>query len=304
MRPRILDPLKTHWDLPPHVQFYAGAPLKTPGGWNLGTLCAIDSKPRTLTVYQRALVVGLGHLVIGKMEFHSSVKELEEAGDEANLANMAKTEFLSSMSHEQRTPLNAIVGFGQLHGMDDENPISEDQTQPVDQIVKARSHLSGLVDHILALGQIEQGVFPLEIEDIAADDILSNCVSFPEIQIRSKGLNLDISDVGNGSLPTLKTDRTRIKQVLMDILSNAMKYHPVGTVIVLRVEVQEEGFLRIEILDDGPGIPEGKQKDQFNPFNCLGMKTHDNGGSGMELSISKSLMSAMEGDLGLESHSG
>jgi signal transduction histidine kinase len=83
-----------------------------------------------------------------------------------------------------------------------------------------------------------------------------------------------------------------------------MKYNTTGTAIVLRVEVQEESFLRIEILDDGPGISEEKQKDLFKPFNRLGMETQDIEGSGMGLSISKSLMSAMEGDLGFESRPG
>ncbi|MDA9976090.1 hypothetical protein N9F34_04670 [Alphaproteobacteria bacterium] len=121
--------------------------------------------------------------------------------------------------------------------MDDEDPLSDYQSQSVDQIIKAGSHFSGLVDQILALGRNEQGVFPLEIEDIAADDILSDCVSPLEIKIRSKGLNLDTSDMGNVNLPTLKMDRTRLKQVLLNILSNAIKYNTTGTAIVLRAEV-------------------------------------------------------------------
>jgi signal transduction histidine kinase len=285
----------------PFVRFYASTPLKTPDGWNLGTLCAIDSKPRTITGDQRALLEDLGHLVVDEMELRFNVEELEKARDEANVANMAKTDFLSSMSHELRTPLNAIVGFGQLLGLDDENPLSENQTQSVEQIIKAGGHLSGLVDHILALGQIEQGVFPLEIEDIDVDDVISDCVSLLEGQIQSKGLFLDTSEAKNANCPSLRTDRTRLKQVLLNILSNAMKYNTTGKAICLRTEIRDEGFLRIEILDDGPGIPLDKQVDLFKPFNRLGMELEDIEGSGIGLSISKSLMSAMEGDLGFES---
>jgi signal transduction histidine kinase len=168
----------------------------------------------------------------------------------------------------------------------------------VEQIVKVGRHLSGLVDHKFALGQIQQDTLPMDVGEVSPNSLISDCNALVDNQAKSMGLTLDLSGFEGDALPTVKADPTRLKQVVLNILSNAVKYNATGKEISLGSEIENAGFLHIEIMDDGPGILLDKQEDLFTPFNRLGMEAKEIEGTGIGLSISKVLMGAMGGDIG------
>jgi PAS domain S-box-containing protein len=225
---------------------------------------------------------------------------LRDALNEAQAANSAKSEFLSSMSHELRTPLNSILGFSQLLTMDAERPLSTEQSEGVGQILKAGNHLLELINQVLDLSRIEQGHLSVAIEDIDPGEVLDDCLALISQQARARGLAIEMSGLEKNALPTVRADRVRMKQVLLNFLMNAVKYNTTGTRIGIHQVLAAGGSLRVEISDDGPGIPENSEEDIFKPFNRLGMEALEIEGTGIGLTISKELVGLMNGAIGFQ----
>ena len=228
-------------------------------------------------------------------------KALRGALAEAKAANAAKSEFLSSMSHELRTPLNGVLGFGQLLRMDEEDPLSPLQMEAVDQILNCGNHLLTLIEDVLDLSRIDQRQLVMEIADVSASNIVEESLAIIRNQLRSSGLELNVTGLYDGADPTVRADVGRAKQILLNLLTNAIKYNVTGTSIKLACSIQNGVYLRIAVSDDGPGIPEEKQKSLFQPFNRLGMEDQNIEGTGIGLTISKELIELMGGKIGFES---
>ena len=229
---------------------------------------------------------------------------LREASDNASAANQAKSEFLSSMSHELRTPLNGILGFGQLLEMDDEHPLSTDQKEGVRQILKSGNHLLELIDQVLDLSRIEQGHLSVTLEDIDPSDVLEDCLSLVRQQALSRGLSVERSGLNDQTLPILRADRVRLKQVLLNLLMNAVKYNTTGDRLGLDCQLVADEILRFKVWDNGPGIPPGKEDDIFKPFDRLGMEGQGIEGTGIGLTICRELVGLMGGEIGYQGQSG
>jgi len=225
----------------------------------------------------------------------------EKGKAEADSANQAKSDFLSSMSHELRTPLNAIIGFSQLLEMGNP-PLPKKQLEQVRDIHKSGDHLLALINDILELAKIEAGKINISVEPILVQEVFSECLDLIEPQVEAQGLTLEDQSVGEDVL--VLADQLRLRQCLLNFLSNAVKYNRPGGRIVLATEKTCESHLRILVSDTGIGIPKRFLSKLFEPFNRLGAETTAVEGTGIGLSLTKSLVQEMGGSIGFSSVEG
>ncbi len=217
----------------------------------------------------------------------------------AEKANLAKSEFLSSMSHELRSPLNAILGFAQLMEMDSPAPTPA-QTESISQILNAGWYLLELINEILDLAAIESGKLSISLEPVSLRELLHECQSMIEPLALRRSVHMQFpASCGDFHV---HADRTRIKQVLINLLSNAIKYNSVGgSVLVDCSEKPATGHVRITVTDTGPGLAPEKLTQLFQPFNRLGQEGTGEEGTGIGLVVSKRLIELMDGAIGVES---
>ena len=227
--------------------------------------------------------------------------ELESARALAEKANLAKSDFLSSMSHELRSPLNAILGFAQLMASEIP-PATPSQSASIDQILQAGWYLLELINEILDLAAIESGRLPMSVEPVSLREVLLECQSMIEQQAQKRGQSLTFPSLDPS--PCVLADRIRLKQVLINLLSNAVKYNrPAGTVAVACTATTPDR-LRISVRDTGLGLPPEKLAQLFQPFNRLGQEKGGEEGTGIGLVVSKLLVEMMGGVVGVESEVG
>ena len=236
------------------------------------------------------------------------VAELEaiEAKEIADKANQAKSEFLSSMSHELRTPMNAILGFAQMLDFNPKEPLTVAQKDSVAHILTGGSHLLGLIDQVLDLAKIESGKMTLSLEPVQLEAVCQECLSLIETQVDDKDLSVacNIEPGEGGNNLAVRADYTRFKQVLLNMLSNAVKYNRHGGSITLTAQRVADHKIRISITDTGEGIAASLQGQLFEPFNRLGKESGRIEGTGIGLTITKQLVEAMNGQIGFESVAG
>jgi PAS domain S-box-containing protein len=225
--------------------------------------------------------------------------ELKRARAAAEKANLAKSAFLSSMSHELRSPLNAILGFAQLINSDSPPP-TPTQATSIDQILHAGWYLLELINEILDLAQIESGKLALSLEPTSLAEVMLECQAMIEPQGQKRGIKMTFPQF---DLPCfVRADRTRLKQVLINLLSNAIKYNqPNGTVVVDVDRVCTPEHTRVSVKDTGAGLPPDMLMQLFQPFNRLGQETKSEEGTGIGLVMSKRLVELMGGEIGVES---
>ena len=222
---------------------------------------------------------------------------LRQAKEEAERANRAKSEFLSRMSHELRTPLNSILGFAQLLGLAD---LGAQQQSNVQQILKGGYHLLELINEVLDLARIEAGRLSMSPEPVQIKDAVKEALDLvrPIASLQNITLSADFSVNGERYV---QADRQRLKQVLLNLLSNAIKFNRSNGLVVLRCEEAGDRALRIEVADTGLGIDEEGLKKIFTPFERLGADRNAVGGTGLGLALSKRMVEAMGGTIGVES---
>ncbi|CAA6604715.1 Sensor histidine kinase AruS [Rhodospirillaceae bacterium LM-1] len=224
--------------------------------------------------------------------------ELESATSLAEKANLAKSEFLSSMSHELRSPLNAILGFAQLMESDPQPPTSS-QKESIVQILQAGWHLLKLINEILDLAKIESRQVPMSKEPVSLAEVMLECQSMIEPQAQQRGITMRFPEF---NIPYFVTaDRTRVKQVIINLLSNSIKYNvKQGTVEVLCTETAEDR-IRVSIVDTGIGMSSDQMGQLFQAFNRLGQEAGGEEGTGIGLVVAKRLVELMGGTIGVES---
>jgi len=240
---------------------------------------------------------------IGIMRDISDRKEFEgrlnAARIEAEQANLAKSQFLSSMSHELRTPLNAVLGFGQLLKME---KLTASQGAAVDQILKGGDLLLELVDQVLNLARIETGNLTVSIESIDVTPLLKDALAMARTMADKRNIHIE-HNIPEMQSVFVYADLTRLKQILLNLLSNASKYNREGGTISLSCRVIDDRC-RFEIKDTGQGIAEELHDQVFMPFNRLGAENGDIEGTGIGLTITKELTQLMSGSIGFTSKEG
>ena len=226
-------------------------------------------------------------------------EELRLAKEAAERANLAKSDFLSSMSHELRTPMNAVLGFGQILEFDDN--LSPDQKDNVNEILKGGRHLLKLINDVLDLAKIESSSIKLSMEAVSVVDLIDECWRMLEPLAKTRSISL------HKDLPLMAgvtADRGRLKQVLLNLLSNAINFNHEGGNIGARALSTKPGYLRIEVTDSGHGIAPERLPNIFEAFNRRGTAHGQVGGTGIGLIITRRLVSLMDGEVGVESQLG
>jgi signal transduction histidine kinase/ActR/RegA family two-component response regulator len=223
-------------------------------------------------------------------------RELSAATAEADRANRAKSEFLSRMSHELRTPLNAILGFAQLLEMDE---LSSRQNESVEQILRAGRHLLGLINEVLEISRIEAGRLQLSLEPVPVRETLRQALQL--IGPAAAGLRVTVTVEALDERLHVLADRQRLQQVLLNLLSNAIKYNRPGGTVRAACTGPADGRVRIAITDTGPGMTADQLERLFTPFDRLGVEASGVEGTGLGLTLSKSLIEAMGGTMHVES---
>ncbi len=226
-------------------------------------------------------------------ELKEAEARVNRAKDGAEKANKAKSDFLSSMSHELRTPLNAILGFSQLFMHDD--MLNTEQRHNAQQIYSAGGLLLQLINDVLDLAQVEAGRMVLSLEPVLPHRVVDECFDMVKSLAVKRSIQLSY-DVKNNQNTYVYADATRLKQCLLNLVTNAVKYNEDGGQVAVIFD-QVEGDLEISVADSGPGIPESKRSELFQPFNRLGLEQSEVEGSGIGLVITKELVEKMGGTI-------
>ena len=302
----------------PNIRFYAGAPLITPRGNAIGTLCVISDKPKKLSSKQINALTVLSKEVIAQLELRlnnkklvmalekqkAHNKQLEKLKEEADTANNTKSKFLANMTHELRTPLHGILNLAEF-------AISEGTTEEKDNtlksILKSAHYLSNIVNDILDFSKIEAGKLEIEHINFNLNDVISDVIKPQLQQASAKGIKL-IKSVDPKIAESLKGDPLRVSQILNNLCSNAIKFTKTGQVelkVSIKSSTLQTQLLKFEVIDTGLGINETVQEHLFKEFHQADSSTsREYGGTGLGLSICARLSELMQGQLSFTSKIG
>ena len=221
----------------------------------------------------------------------------------AERANAAKTDFLSRMSHELRTPLNAVLGFAQLLRMDNAHPLSSMQTEQVRHIESAGAHLLAMINDVLDLSRIESGAMPVSLDTVSVASVVDESRSLIAALAAEGGVQ--VRSVPPAVPVHVRADHLRLRQVLVNLLTNAVKYNRRGGEVEIRWSLDAAiDRVRVEVRDSGLGMSPEQLAHLFEPFNRLGAEGTSVEGTGIGLVISQRLAQLMEGELVATSDAG
>jgi PAS domain S-box-containing protein len=248
--------------------------------------------------------------VAARREVEAARQEAERQREAAEAANRAKSEFLSTMSHELRTPLNAIQGYTELLTLGLRGPVTEAQRQDLERVRRANQHLMGLITDILNFARLEAGQVEFHVADVDLAPVVADLETLVGPQLAAKGLGFDHDACAPdtpGRPHVVRADPEKLRQVLLNLLTNAIKFTDAGGRVALACETDAEGgVVRVRVSDTGRGIPRDQLDRIFEPFVQVDRhRTHaSQQGVGLGLAISRDLARGMGGDLTAESEEG
>jgi PAS domain S-box-containing protein len=233
---------------------------------------------------------------------HRARVAMAEARAEAERANRAKSQFLAQMSHELRTPLNAILGFAELMDTDAQQPLNALQRSHLGEIRRGGEHLLGLINELLELGRIEAGHLAVRAEAVGLRELLAECLNLLQPLAAARPVHL-LPLHADASAGQVLADPLRLKQVLLNLLGNAIKYNRPGGVVEVAWAARGRQ-VQISVRDSGPGLAPADQVRAFEPFERLDAGRTDVEGAGIGLALSRRLVEAMGGEIGIDSDPG
>ena len=276
----------------PDIRFYAGAPLVSPSGHAIGTLCTIDRKPRKLTESQKTSLQTLSKSVVAHLELKRKNRELERT-------SQFRSDFLSYVSHEIRTPLNAINTFSRLlEGEAQKLKLPESFTTPLSHVTQSGERLLEIVNSVLDIKQIEAGKMRVMPRAVSTHDFFTHLFSLTKIRAEDGGI-IFTSTIDSSVPDTLFFDDTKFGQVSLNLLSNAIKFTNPGKSVNAQVKYKHDKLI-FNVIDQGIGISEEDQKRLFTPFERM-ENAHQISGTGLGLNISKRLIELMDGTIKVSS---
>ncbi len=301
----LLDKLHKYNPLLPDTQAEAAIPLKI-GTRVIGALDVQSKKSNSFTEDEVAVLQTLADQVAVAIDNARSFELSQQAVMEMREIDRLKSQFLANMSHELRTPLNSIIGFSRVIIKGIDGPVTELQQQDLTAIYNSGQHLLGLINDILDLAKIEAGKMELAFDEVNISDIVSSVFSTMSGLI--KGRPIAMKQIIEPGLPTVRADAIRIRQVLINLLSNASKFTDEGDIIVevgLYRGSIGQNEVKISVTDTGPGISIPDQKKLFQAFSQVDdSPTRKTGGTGLGLSICQELVDMHGGKIWVESNIG
>ncbi|PCI39008.1 MAG: hypothetical protein COB46_09865 [Rhodospirillaceae bacterium] len=267
----------------------------------LGTFAMYYDEVHSPSDDELLLIEAQANLASLAIERKQASELILQAKDEAESANRAKAEFLASMSHELRTPLNAILGFAQVLELSPSQPLTEHQKIAVGHIRNGGVHLLTLIDDVLDFARIENRGLGLEFEAVKTKVLIQDSVEMAQTLICERNISIKVECSCSGML---WADYTRLKQILLNLISNAVKYNHDGGAVTISCQTASENRQRISVSDTGLGIAKDKQDKLFLPFSRLGQERSAIQGTGIGLVVAKQFSEGMNGIIGFESVEG
>ena len=264
----------------------------------LGLEDRVDARTRELSMTNDRLTTEIVEKTVAQKALQDQTGLLVAARDAAETANNAKSEYLSRMSHELRTPLTAIIGYTELMEMQERR---DDERSRLGAILKASDHLLTLVDEVLDIARIESGHQTLTVGPVAVGDICAEAVNLMASFAASREVVVTL-DAGHPDGIHVAGDQSRLLQVVLNLVSNAIKYG--GRATEVSVRRTAAGPVRIAVSDSGPGLSPDQLERLFEPFERLGAERTETEGTGLGLALSKKLVEAMGGRIGVDSRPG
>jgi signal transduction histidine kinase/ABC-type amino acid transport substrate-binding protein len=282
-----------------NIESYQGIPILDNSDNVLGHLGVMDDKPIEDAPINHMIIAIFASRAYAELERSHVENNLVQAKEQAETANKAKSEFLSLMSHELRTPLNAILGFSQIMQMKSEN-LNPSDKESVEHIIASGNHLLELINGVLDLSHIESGRMALQSANTALAPIV--CKTFDLfVPIALKQEIEMVNNIAENDCVEVWVDPLRLKQVLVNLISNAIKYNLSGGTVTLEGMQTTHNIYQIQVKDTGVGIPQDQLKNLFEPFERLGHESSNIEGTGIGLNICRSLITMMKGSIQVES---
>ena len=294
----------------PEIRFYAGAPLITPTGYRIGTLCVIDFRPREpLSDDDLAMLTDLAAVIVDQFELRRRLRAPESDGaavpcgrDRARSGD-AQLDAIAGMAHDLRTPLNAIIGLNQIIEDQMFGPIDPQYLELAKGARKSSRYLLDLVNDTLEFAHLRSGEVPLKEQDVDLGGIVWDCVSMLTEQAKAADLALDVSMPSRP--PLLRADPHRVMQMLVNLVGNGIKYTPAGGAVRVGVEGRLDGGLTLSVVDTGVGIPEDARARALAPFGRVdNAATAEREGSGLGLPLTQRMIEMHGGFLTLDAAAG
>lgn len=285
------------------IRFYAGVPLVTSDGWRIGTACVLDRSPGGVddpgvrALWRHATIATQLIEDVGRIEAERNRAERMES--EARDAVRERSLFIASMSHELKTPLNAVMGFADVLCREVYGPLGSPRYRTYARyILDGGQHLLSLLDDLLDLCRLDSGQLALRTEAV---DVTQEIEWVRHLQHESaRGKHIQLKLAVEGARPRVRSDRRALRQVLLNLVSNAIKYTHAGDAVVVRARTGDDGFCRISVADNGPGI-DGEEVDRLlQPFQRAATPGGA-AGAGLGLAIARRLVEANGGTLEIES---
>jgi signal transduction histidine kinase len=300
----------------PNIRFYAGSPLISPSGHALGTLCVIDRKPRShFSQAERIVLSDLASIAMEilnlRMAGRGALREaasrawteakLEKAIGQAESEEAARNRLLGHLAHEMRTPLNAVIGFSEVISTQTFGPLgNEKYVSYATDIHKAATHMLSIIDDQLATAKQEPNNHALFEQEFLLADLVNDAIALLDAQAQWLGVNL--VHTASADRVSVKAHFRRLKQVLINVIGNAVKYSSPNSRVLIKYRHLKSGSLTIIIKDNGIGIPAAEMKSLFSDFyRASNAKAANIEGSGFGLALSREIMRQHGGDLRLRS---
>ncbi|MEQ8266852.1 MAG: ATP-binding protein [Parvibaculum sp.] len=290
-----------HYMRKANIQTVWFQPIVSHNGKVVGAFALYFPDARTPSEWEEDYTLGAAHLASIAIERRRAEENLRRASEEAEMANRAKTKFLANMSHELRTPLNAIIGFSEIMNQEMFGPLGGDRYREyTNDIHDSGRHLLNVIDDILDISKIEAGRYLIEEDEIDLEVVLRWSVEMMRARTMEKKQNVGLQVPAN--LPKLHADQRAMRQIMLNLLSNAAKFTPEDGEIDIVVRMTDTGDLSVSVCDNGIGIPSGKLDEVLEPFGQVDdTNARQHGGTGLGLPITKSLIEMHGGSFRLES---
>lgn len=284
----------------PNIRFYVGAPLTSPDGYNLGTVCGFDSRPRKVTPEQKALMRDLSAMVVDQMELRIAGRSALAEVDERVRIDAFKSAFISTVNHELRTPLTSIIGAVELITSGAVGEVSPEVSELLNIADRNSAVLLRLINDLLDSAKMADGDLKFDIIAVDLDKIVNEAIENMTNYFRDHQITVTYKPVGE---TLVSADKVRLTQVMNNLLSNAVKFSPQGAQVNVTL-TKRAGKTEISVTDHAGGIPESIRGRLFHKFVQADQGAAKRPGTGLGLSIAKAIIEQHGGEIGFETETG